>query len=136
MIKRSIITGSIFAALAIMLGAFGAHALELHVERGEMTLHDMEVYETGARYQFYHALTLILLGILAKVFGETKLLRGAYTLFTVGVIMFSGSLYFLSTDGITGMNFSWLGPVTPLGGLLLITAWILVVISFIRNKLN
>jgi uncharacterized membrane protein YgdD (TMEM256/DUF423 family) len=134
MTNRAIITGAIFAALAVILGAFGAHGLEGHLKNGNMTLQDLEVYETGARYQFYHALALVLLGILAKVFGETRLLRGAYTLFTIGVLLFSGSLYLLSTEGVTGMNFPWLGPVTPLGGLCLIVAWILVTISFFRNK--
>ncbi len=131
MIRKSILTGSIFAALAVILGAMGAHALK---EGGQLTDVQLNSWDTGSRYQMYHAFALIAIGILAKVFGETKLLKSAMWLFIIGVLFFSGSIYFLSTRNITGFNAGFLGPITPLGGLLFIAGWLCVFVSFLRKK--
>ena len=107
--RVSAATGALFAALAVALGAFGAHALE-----GRVIPARLETFETAARYLMYHALGLLLLSRLTG----TAL---AATLITVGVTIFSGSLILLVlTD--TG----WLGAVTPFGGVLMISGWLLV----------
>lgn len=135
MSRKTLIIGSLSAALSIALGAFGAHGLLKHVESGLMDLRMVQSFETAARYQMYHALALVILGIGMKVFGEQKLLKAAMWLFVAGTVCFSGSLYFIATRNIIGWeNWQWIGPVTPLGGLLFMAGWLMIVIHFIRNK--
>jgi uncharacterized membrane protein YgdD (TMEM256/DUF423 family) len=134
MTRTSILAGSIFAALAVIMGAFGAHALELHAQNGELTPHDLDVWDTASRYQFYHALALLAVGIFAKVSGESKSLKAAMWLFIVGVVFFSGSLYLLSTAALTGIGTGAIGPVTPIGGLLFISGWICLVMAALRRN--
>jgi uncharacterized membrane protein YgdD (TMEM256/DUF423 family) len=104
--------GSLMAMMAVVLGAFGAHAL-----RGRLSPPDLVTFETGVRYQMYHALAL-----LAVAWAVSRWPSGASTaagwLFVVGVVVFSGSLYVLV---LTGQR--WLGAVTPLGGLAMICGW-------------
>jgi len=135
MTRTSLLSGSLFAALAIILGAFGAHSLDPYLKNGAMSIHDMQVYETAARYQMYHALALIAVGIIARLYGENRLLKATMWLFVAGIICFSGSLYFLSTKGITGIGTGILGPVTPLGGLLFIAGWLCLIVSVVKNKI-
>lgn len=134
MIRTSLLAGSIFAALSVMLGAFGAHSLEPYVNDGTLTPYNLEVFATAARYQMYHALALIAVGIIAKVFGEHKLLKVSMWMFVLGILVFSGSLYLLSTRSITGIGTEILGPITPLGGLLFISGWVLLVIYIFRKS--
>lgn len=135
MTKRALITGSLSAAIAIALGAFGAHGLLKHVESGLMDLRMVQSFETAAKYQMYHALALVLLGIVMKVHGNHKRLTVAMWLFVLGTIFFSGSLYFIATRTIIGWdNWQWIGPITPIGGLLFIAGWISLIIHFIRTK--
>lgn len=136
MIRTSLLWGSLFAASAVIIGAFGAHGLLAYLETNQITATQINSYETGVRYQMYHAFALLLTGILAKVFGESKSLKAAMWLFIVGVLFFSGSIYFLSTRGITGISAGFLGPVTPIGGLLFVAGWLCVFISFLRTKPN
>jgi uncharacterized membrane protein YgdD (TMEM256/DUF423 family) len=131
MVRTSLLSGSIFAALAVILGAMGAHALK---EGGQLTDVQLNSWDTGARYQMYHAFALIAVGIIARVFGETKMLKAAMWLFVIGILFFSGSIYILSTRNITGIEAGFLGPVTPVGGLLFIGGWICVLIAVVRNK--
>jgi uncharacterized membrane protein YgdD (TMEM256/DUF423 family) len=131
MIRLSILFGAIFAGLAVILGAMGAHSLK---QGGQLTDAQLLSWDTGARYQMYHALALIVVGILAKIFGETKLLKAAMWLFIAGVLCFSGSIYLLSTRPITGFEAGFLGPVTPIGGLLFIAGWVCLAIGVWRNK--
>jgi uncharacterized membrane protein YgdD (TMEM256/DUF423 family) len=117
--KNSILLGSGLAALGIMLGAFGAHGLKQMVS-GEQ----IEVFKTGVQYQMYHAFGLLVIGLLPSSFGD---LRWASRLFLAGTVCFSGSLYaftFFEAMGIA--NPKWLGPITPLGGLLFIIGWVLL----------
>lgn len=110
--------GSVLAALAVMAGAFGAHALKGSLDSGQL-----QVFETGVRYHFYHALALLLCGIL-ELRGGTNTLNLAAGSFVGGILCFSGSLYLLATGSLTGLeSATWLGPVTPLGGLLFIIGW-------------
>src|SRR5438128_281234 len=110
--KFFLATGSFLAALGVILGAFGAHALKAKIEPDQL-----QVFETGVRYQMYHAFALILAGILFEKFNNSLVTYAGY-LFIAGIIFFSGSLYLLSCRSIFGIE-GWkiLGPVTPLGGL-------------------
>jgi len=108
--------GLILGAAAIILGAFGAHAL-----KKVLTVDELNTFETGVKYQMYHALFLLFLGMTALV--DDKVKKKIFQLVVVGIIFFSGSIYFLATKAITGIDFSPLGIITPIGGTLLIAAW-------------
>jgi uncharacterized membrane protein YgdD (TMEM256/DUF423 family) len=121
--------GSLAAAVAVMLGAFGAHAL-----KEKLSPDQLQVFETGVRYQFYHAFALIAIGILAEKF-SSSLLNYSGWLFCLGIIFFSGSLYLLSTRNLLGIeNWKFLGPVTPLGGLCFIAGWIFLLVSVLKRN--
>lgn len=130
MIRTSLLSGSIFAALAVALGALGAHSLK---QGGQLSDQQLIAWDTAARYQIYHALALIAVGIMAKVFGESKTLKAAMWLFIVGILFFSGSLYLLSTAPLTGIGTGIIGPITPIGGLLFISAWVCVALVVVRD---
>ena len=131
MTRTSLLAGSVFAALAVILGAMGAHTLK---QGGQLTDVQLNSWDTGAKYQMYHAIALIAVGILAKVFGESKILKTTMWMFIIGVFLFSGSLYLLSTAGITGLNTTAIGPITPFGGLFFITGWFCLILNFARKK--
>lgn len=106
--------GAAFAAAAVVLGAFGAHALK------ERLAADMlAVYQTAVQYHFWHALGIVAIGIVCALLPESVWLRAAGWLLVVGVVLFSGSLYALALSGER-----WLGAVTPLGGGAFILGWI------------
>jgi len=114
-------TGAIFAGISVILGAFGAHTL-----KEQLAPEQLQVFETGVRYQFYHALAIILCGILAEKFK----LRPSVLLFSSGIVLFSFSLYLLSCRQLLGIeSWTWLGPVTPLGGLLFIAGWGMMIVK-------
>jgi uncharacterized membrane protein YgdD (TMEM256/DUF423 family) len=120
MSRFSGIIGCLAALAAVMLGAFGAHALKgTLVEAGTL-----EVWQTAVDYHIWHALALVLCAVIP---GATRTVRLAVALFTVGILLFSGSLYWLALGGP-----SWLGPVTPLGGLALMTGWAALASAFWR----
>src|SRR5690349_4381142 len=102
-----------FGFLAVALGAFGAHALKAVLKPD-----DIAIWETGVRYHLTHALAILGVGILTAVLGDSKPLRAAGWLFTVGIVLFSGSLYALSTT-----HLAVFGPITPLGGLCFLLGW-------------
>ena len=109
-----IITGAVMAAIAILLGAFGAHGL-----KNKITADYLIVFDTGVKYHFYHSLGLMIIGILAFHF-PSESLNIPSIFFVVGICLFSGSLYVLS---ITELK--WVGAITPVGGLSFIIGWIL-----------
>ncbi len=111
--------GAISTALAIALGAFGAHGLE-----DKLSEHYLEVFETGVRYQMYNSLGLMLLGILQHLINGNKRVQLAGMLILAGVIIFSGSLYILAVT-----QFSKLGMITPIGGILMIAGWLTAAFS-------
>jgi len=111
---------AVFGFLSVALGAMGAHAL-----RPLLSEASLGNFETAVKYQFYHALALLAVAILVQ-YGHKKLLTASGWLFFVGILCFSGSLFLLSTRELHGMAVSWLGPVTPLGGLFLMSGWALV----------
>jgi len=110
---------SILGALSVAGGAFGAHAL-----KGKLTESALNSFETGIRYQMYHAIALLLIALLITQYPNVKGFVTTGWCFVVGVILFSGSLYGLSLAGIKA-----LGPVTPLGGLAFIAGWISVALA-------
>lgn len=122
--KQLFQTGSFLAGTALALGAFGAHAL-----REQITDQYLNVYETGVRYQFFHAFALLILAVFLRRLHE-KTVKLAFFLFTSGAIIFSGSLYLLSTSMLWyGEDLKWLGGITPIGGVALITGWLLMAVN-------
>lgn len=107
--------GAVLAGLSVAFGAFGAHGL-----RNSLSLEDLDIFETGARYQMYHALALLAVAW-AYARWEAPLIQFAGWLFVAGLVIFSGSLYALV---LTGQR--WLGAVTPIGGLALLAGWVLL----------
>ncbi len=106
--------GALSAATSIVLGAFGAHAL-----KGKLSISSQATFETAVHYQMTHSLGLLLVGVLMLVLGvKTPWLTAAWS-FTVGIFLFSGSLY-----GLALLGWRWLGPVTPVGGALFIVGWL------------
>lgn len=101
---------------AIILGAFGAHAL-----KKQLSIEQLGSFETGVKYQMYHALFLLFLGM--NTFLNEKVKKAVFQLVIFGVFFFSGSIYLLTTKAITGVDFKFIGIVTPIGGVLLMMAW-------------
>ena len=114
--------GSIAMLLAVALGAFGAHAL-----KQTLAPELMATYETAVNYHFIHALGLLAVGLLALHLPESGTLRWAGFLMAAGLLLFSGSLYALSLSGIRG-----LGVLTPVGGVALLAAWLLLAVAVVR----
>lgn len=119
-----IVTGAAFGFLAIILGAFGAHALKKVLSTDKLAS-----FEVGVRYQIYSALFLILIGYNANF--EISSLRWAFYLVTIGTVLFSFSIYLLSLSEYLKKSFKFLGPITPLGGLLMILGWGCLLVSAI-----
>lgn len=125
--KKIISTGAIFGMLAIILGAFGAHAL-----KKVLSLEELSTFETGVRYQMYQALFLLFVGIVTDLSQKAK--KTIYNLVLFGVILFSGSIYLLATNTLTTFDFKVIGFLTPIGGLLLILAWGVFLFNIIKKK--
>ncbi len=122
--KTIIKIAAISGALSVAFGAFGAHSLDQLVETGKLNLNDLHIFETGVRYQFYHTFALLALAGL-DVFIKSKQKKYAAYAFLIGIIIFSGSLYVLSlSEFLFGTRLSWLGAITPIGGLGFIAGWI------------
>ena len=112
--KSLLIVGSVFAALSVLLGAFGAHGL-----KNRLSIEDLAIFETAVRYQMYHALGILLMGLASIDLTEKLVSTPAYFLI-LGIIVFSGSLFLLVFT-----NLRWFGAITPIGGLCLIIGWLL-----------
>ena len=112
--KSLLIIGSVFAALSVLFGAFGAHGL-----KNRLSIEDLAIFETAVRYQMYHALGLLLMGLASFYLTEKLVSTPAYFLI-LGIIVFSGSLFLLVFT-----NLRWFGAITPIGGLCLIIGWLL-----------
>ncbi len=126
--KRIILTASLFGALAVIFGAFGAHSL-----KDKLTPSELEVWRTAVDYQFYHTLALLFLASFSRF--KSRLINTASYMFTLGIILFSGSLYLLSARSLTNLEWTrFLGPVTPLGGVLFILGWICLFLATLKNK--
>lgn len=127
--KITLVAASFLGLLAIILGAFGAHAFKeiLSVEK-------LQSFETGVRYQMYAAIFLLIIGMYLNF--ETKLQQWTARLMLLGVILFSFSIYALSFQEAWGVNLKFLGPITPLGGLFMIVSWFLLMIHFLKSPLE
>ncbi|GAA4318882.1 DUF423 domain-containing protein [Mucilaginibacter gynuensis] len=127
--KQIIITAALFGAVAVILGAFGAHGLKALITQPQL-----EIWQKGVDYQFYHVFALLFLSTFTRF--KNKLIAGAYYFFSLGIVFFSGSLYLLACRDLLGLDTLTriIGPITPLGGLFFIVGWVLVVLAAIRNK--
>lgn len=115
-------------ALAVTLGAFGAHGLKSFI-----STENVEIFKTGVTYQFYHSLGILILGLLSLHFKSNEFKLSIYFMI-VGIFLFSGSLYILSFKDVTTLNLNLLGPVTPLGGLCFIIAWLLALKNIFKKS--
>ena len=118
--KNWIILGASLAGLAVILGAFGAHGLKNKVSPA-----DLAIFETGVQYHMYHALGLILIGILGFHYNSDVIQLPA-ALLSIGILIFSGSLYILVLTGLR-----WMGAITPIGGVAFIAGWLLLVLRIV-----
>lgn len=122
-------SGALLGALAVALGAFGAHGLS-----SKLAPERLQIFETGVRYQFYHVFAILVVGLLAQ-YSPSAALHWSGRFFILGIVLFSGSLYLLATRDLLGIQ-SWskvLGPITPLGGLLFIAGWVSLAIHFLKK---
>ena len=126
--KRLILIASVFGILAVILGAFGAHALKSQLDPA-----GLEVWKTAVSYHFYHTLALLFVSILPASNG--KVVNMAAWFFSLGILFFSGSLYLISTKEILNIKqLSVLGPLTPIGGLFFILGWFSLITIAVKSK--
>lgn len=125
--KHFLIWGFLFGLTAVILGAIGAHALKPLLSEAQL-----DSFETGVRFQIYHALMLIILSQIPSVANKAILI-----LIVLGTLLFSVSIYLLNVQEPLGLgNLNFLGPITPVGGLLLISAWLIMLIKAFKLKLQ
>ncbi|MDG3582685.1 DUF423 domain-containing protein [Galbibacter pacificus] len=128
MTKGILIAGAILGFLAVILGAFGAHALKNAIDAEAI-----KTFETGVKYQMYHALLLLFVGSTTFLSEGTK--NTIMYLVILGVVLFSGSIYGLATNSLTPFDFKKIGFITPIGGTLLIVSWGILIYKFVRLKI-
>lgn len=127
--RKLLIIGSLMSAIAVIIGAFGAHAL-----KPLLSITELQTYETGVKYHFIHSLGILIIALLYNTTKNKKLITAGYLLFA-GILFFSFSLYLLALKQVLGIeNWNFLGPITPIGGLLFISGWLVLCWSFISNK--
>ena len=125
--KNIVIIASLLAMLTIVMGAFGAHGLKALISPDSLA-----VFQTGVTYQMYHALALLALALIPGL--DIKKVKGVFRFFVFGTFFFSGSLYILALKSVLPFSVSFLAPVTPVGGLLLIIGWALLAYSVAKMK--
>ena len=125
--KKIFISASLLGLLAVVLGAFAAHGL-----RDALVTTSLESFQTGVRYQMYHAFFLFVVGLLPQLTLAQK--SRLFWVTIIGVVLFSGSIYLLSSNTLTPIDFGFLGPITPIGGLFLISAWVVLFYHLLKNK--
>ena len=125
--RKIILLASLIGGVAVVLGAFAAHGL-----KPLLTVSAFDSLGTGIRYQMYHAFLLFYIGSTSRLNNKQQSIL--YKLILSGVLLFSGSIYLLSTNDLTSFNYKVIGFVTPLGGLFLISSWILLFVYNLRNK--
>ncbi len=133
-IPKQLLAIGISGAIAVALGALGAHWLKNQLPGGLITVDQLNGFDTAVKYQMYHTLAMLLVVVL-KNFFNSKFLNAAYHLFFWGIILFSGSLYFLCTRNLMGVEgLKVLGPVTPIGGLLFVAGWLCLAASAFKKS--
>ena len=125
--RKIFITATLLGLVGVVLGAFAAHGL-----RSVLTDSALESFQTGVRYHMYHAFFLFVIGLNSHLSSAQKKYILGLTL--AGIILFSLSIYLLATNAMTYIDFSFLGPITPFGGLLLISAWGFLLYVYIKHK--
>ena len=129
MYRTALVLGILLGGLGIVIGAFGAHAL-----KPLLTDNQIQVFETGVRYQMYHSFALLVAGVLAGTF-SFETIKVASIFFLVGIILFSGSLYAMTLLNISGqVGLGGLGILTPIGGLFFILGWITLLIAVLKKQ--
>ena len=126
--KKIFIAATLLGLLGVVLGAFAAHGL-----RSVLTDSALESFQTGVRYQIYHAFFLFIIGLNSHLSPLQK--KYIFSLTLAGILLFSVSIYLLATNPLTSIDFAFLGPITPIGGLLLIFAWGFLLFGLIRYKI-
>jgi uncharacterized membrane protein YgdD (TMEM256/DUF423 family) len=125
--KNIVVTAALLAALTIMIGAFGAHGLkELISEKSLVS------FETGVRYQMYHVIVMLLLGLSTGVLPKTQ--KWVFCFFIIGILFFSGSIYLLALNEFLPFDAKFIAFTTPIGGFLLIIGWLRLAYGVIVNK--
>lgn len=122
-LRWPLVAGALFGLLSVMAGAFGAHAL-----KNLVSPRSLEIFQTGASYQMYHALALILVALASSLPLSRRLLNWAARCFFTGILLFSGSLYCLALTDV-----HWLGAITPLGGLGFMAGWVCLIVAGLRG---
>ena len=125
--RKIISIACVLGFLAIVLGAFGAHAL-----KSVLNVEQLTTFETGVKYQMYHALFLLFVGTTTLLTEKAK--RLIFIMITIGTCLFSFSIYLLATNSLTNFDYKFLGPITPIGGLLLIMGWLTCFLSILKKK--
>lgn len=122
--RTFLLVGAALGFLGVAFGAFGAHAL-----RARLSPEMLGVFETGVRYQMYHVFAVLIVAVAIGNLGNARLLVAAGWLFTAGILVFSGSLYALALTGIRT-----LGAITPIGGLLFLLGWVVLIVFAVAHK--
>lgn len=122
--KTILVIGALFSGLGVMIGAFGAHGLQKMLETTGRTA----TFETAVKYQMYHSLALLLIGILMVQFPQVTGLKTSGLFFLIGILIFSGSLYILCLTGVR-----WMGAITPIGGVFMIVGWVYLAWLLAKN---
>ena len=126
--KKIILTASLFGVIAVILGAFGAHGLD-----GKISEYHLQTFKTANQYHFYHTFALLFLSTFSRA--KSQAIRVSFIFFTLGILLFSGSLYLLSVRELLEITkISVLGPITPLGGLCFIVGWVGLFVAALKNR--
>ena len=125
--RKIFLLACVTGGLGIVLGAFAAHGLKPLISGSAL-----ESFNTGIRYQMYHSFLLFFIGLSADIKPNQKSIL--FKLILTGVLLFSGSIYFLATNDLTPLNFKVIGFITPVGGLILIASWLLLFTYFFKKK--
>ena len=126
--RKIFITATLLGLVGVVLGAFAAHGL-----RSVLTDSALESFQTGVRYQIYHTFFLFIIGLNSHLSPLQK--KYIFSLTLAGILLFSVPIYLLATNPLTSIDFAFLGPITPIGGLLLIFAWGFLLFGLIRYKI-
>lgn len=127
--RKFLIAGALFGMIGVIIGAFATHGLKPLLSQESITS-----FETGVRYQMYHALLMLILGSIPIL--SNKVLKPIFYLLVLGVVLFSGSIYALATNNLSVLDFKSIALSTPLGGTLLILSWGLILRGFIKLKMK
>lgn len=125
--RKIFMTATLLGLVGIVLGAFAAHGL-----RSVLADSALESFQTGVRYQMYHAFFLFFIGLNSHLSALQK--KYIFSLTLAGIFLFSVSIYLLATNALTSIDFTFLGPITPIGGLFLISAWGMLLYGFVKHK--